>query len=140
LSGVSSRAFLVALNPDPDSSLPYLLRIPVDGGLELKARERWPTTARVYCHPGDEWPAGAEGGEEVPVVRCARRGKAIDLVLDRGRNNRSQFVFVYPDPNRPDGRRMIFWQTPRTARRSRPGQGPPGGPAGGGRRPPIGLE
>jgi len=60
LSGVPSRAFLVALNPDPDSSLPYLLRIPVDGGLELKARERWPTTAKAYCHPVDEWPAGAE--------------------------------------------------------------------------------
>jgi ERCC4 domain-containing protein len=126
LSGVPPRTFLVALNPDPDSSLPYLLRLPVDGGLELKARERWPVTARVYCHPVDEWPAGAEVVEEVPVLRCERRGRAIDLVLDRGRNNRSQFVFVFPDPDRPEGRRMIFWQTPRTARRSRPGQRAPG--------------
>jgi hypothetical protein len=25
-------SFIVARNPDPDSALPYLLRIPVDGG------------------------------------------------------------------------------------------------------------
>lgn len=58
--------FLIARNPDDESSLPYLLRLPIDGGVELKARERWPVTARVYCHPLDEgWPAKAEVVEEV---------------------------------------------------------------------------
>ena len=53
---------------------------------------------------------------------CRRRGSAIDLVLDRGRNNRSQIVFTTPNPGRPGGRPMIFWQTARTAQRARPGQ------------------
>lgn len=117
--------FLVARNPDPDSSLSYLLRLPLEGGIELKAREPWPTTARVYCHPLEQWPADAELLEEVAVRRCERRGRAIDLVLDRARNNRSQFVFTEPHPGRADGRPMIFWQTAKTARRARPGQRAP---------------
>jgi hypothetical protein len=127
--------FVVARNPDPESTLPYLLRLPVDGGIELKAREPWPATARVYCHPLDEgWPEAAEVVEEVPVRSCARRGRAVDLVLDRARQNRSQFVFTEPHAQRRGGRPMIFWQTARTARRARPGQRVPtvraaGGPA-----------
>ena len=115
-------SFLIARNPDPDSTLPYLLRLPIDGGVLLKARDRWPTTARVYCHPLKEWPADAEILERVPVRHCARRGAAIDLVLDRGRNNRSQIVFAKPHPGRAGGRPMIFWQTACTAQRARPGQ------------------
>jgi hypothetical protein len=121
----SGETFLIARNPDPDSSLPYLLRLPIDGGLELKARAPWPATARVYCHPVDEWPADAETVEEVAVRHCARRGRAIDLTLDRARNNRSQFVFTEPHAGRPSGRSMIFWQTARTVRQSRPGQRAP---------------
>lgn len=127
-------AFLVARNPDPDSSLRYLLRLPLDGGVLLKARERWPATARVYCHPLGEWPNEAELLEQVDVRSCARRGRAIDLVLDRGRENRSQFVFTEPHPERANGRSMIFWQTARTARRARPGQRVPA------RRPPLAGE
>jgi hypothetical protein len=115
-------SFLVARNPDPDSTLPYLLRLPLEGGILLKARDRWPTTARVYCHPLDEWPADAEIVEQVAIRSCRRRGAAIDLVLERGRNNRSQIVFTKPNPGRPGGRPMIFWQTARTAQRARPGQ------------------
>src|SRR5215210_8983352 len=115
-------SFLVARNPDADSSLPYLLRLPIEGGILLKARDRWPTTARVYCHPLEDWPANAEIVEQVAVRSCRRRGAAIDLVLDRGRNNRSQIVFTKPNPGRANGRPMIFWQTTRTAQRARPGQ------------------
>jgi ERCC4 domain len=115
-------SFLVARNPDPDSTLPYLLRLPLEGGILLKAHDRWPTTARVYCHPLDEWPQDAEILEAVGVRHCQRRGAAIDLVLDRGRNNRSQIVFTKPSPGRANGRPMIFWQTARTAQRARPGQ------------------
>src|SRR3954465_13042241 len=118
----ASERFLVARNPDADSTLPYLLRLPLEGGILLKARDRWPTTARVYCHPLEEWPAHAEILEEVAVRTCRRRGAAIDLVLDRGRNNRSQVVFTRPSPGRANGRPMIFWQTARTAQRARPGQ------------------
>jgi hypothetical protein len=105
--------------------LRYLLRLPIEGGIELKAREPWPATARVYCHPVDVWPAGAETVEEVEVRHCARRGRAIDLTLDRARNNRSQFIFTEPHAGRPGGRPMIFWQTARTVRRARPGQRAP---------------
>ena len=115
-------SFLVARNPDPDSSLPYLLRLPIEGGLLLKARDRWPTTARVYCHPLDVWPEDAEILEQVAIRSCRRRGSAVDLVLDRGRNYRSQIVFTQPVPGRAGGRPMIFWQTARTAQRARPGQ------------------
>jgi hypothetical protein len=125
LAGVMAHfeaSFVVARNPEPDSTLPFLLRLPIEGGILLKARERWPATARVYCHPLEDWPANAEILEQVAVRQCRRRGAAIDLVLDRGRENRSQIVFTEPNANRAGGRPMIFWQTARTARRARPGQ------------------
>ncbi len=107
---------MVARNPDRGSTLPYLLRLPLtDGGIVLKVRDTWPRTAKVYCHPSSDWPAAPEVVERVPVRSCARRGAAIDLVLDRGRENRSQFVFT-----RARGREVIFWQSARTARQARP--------------------
>ena len=109
--------FLVARNPDAASTLPYLLRVPVAGPpLLLKAKDAWPRTAKVYCHRLDEWPDDAEIIEEVGVRSCERRGRAVDLVLDRGQQHRSQFVFVTVR-----GREAIFWQTARTAAASRPG-------------------
>lgn len=91
-----ARMFVVARNPDAGSRLPYLLRLPLpDGPLVLKAREPWPRTARVYCHRApDGWPEDAEVLQEVPVKVCQRRGVAIDLVLDRAREHRSQLVFA----------------------------------------------
>jgi hypothetical protein len=80
----ASDSFLIARNPEPDSTLPYLLRLPLEGGIVGKARERRPTTRRVYCYPLGEWPAGADNLEIVGVRHCRRRGAAIDLVLDRG--------------------------------------------------------
>lgn len=108
--------FIVARNPDPDSSLPFLVSLPIDGGILLKTRESWPRANRSYCHPLDEWPQEAEILEEVPVKVCRRRGSAIDLILDRGANYRSQFVFV-----ESRGREMIFWQTAKVTRKARPG-------------------
>lgn len=109
--------FVVARNPDPASSLPFLLRLPVDGGIVLKAREAWPTSFRVYCHPFEgPWPEDAEILERVPVRRCESRGSAIDLVLDRSRNNRAQFVFT-DVRTRP----AIFFQTAKVVRGARPG-------------------
>src|SRR3954449_2840133 len=102
--------FLVARNPDPDSTLPYLVRLPLEGGILLKARDTWPTTARVYCHPLDQWPADAEIVERGALRHRARRGPALDPALARGRNNRSQIVFTTPPPGRQGGRPMIFWQ------------------------------
>jgi hypothetical protein len=112
--------FVVARNPDPESSLPYLIRLPLGAeGVVLKARDTWPRTAKVYCHAATSWPADADVVERVAVRSCVRCGAAIDLVLDRGRENRSQIVFT----RIRGGREAIFWQTARTARRPSPDLG-----------------
>jgi hypothetical protein len=111
--------FVIARNPDEASSLPYLLRIPLaSGAVVLKAKATWPRTSKIYCHPADAWPAPDDLDivERVPVRSCVRRGVAVDLVLDRGRENRSQFVFTTAR-----GREMVFWQSARTAKQARPG-------------------
>jgi len=109
--------FVIARNPEPDSTLPYLLRIPLGDGILLKAKDTWPRTAKVYCHRFfDGWPEDAEIVERVGVRSCVRRGAAIDLVLDRGRENRSQFVIT----TIRGGRQAVFWQTSRTAKQARP--------------------
>ena len=110
--------FEVAANPDPDSTLPFLIRLPLpDCELVLKARNSWPRTAKVYCHRAEHWPRDPEIVEQVPIRSCQRRGVAIDLVLDRPRENRSQLVFTRIQ----GGREGIFWQSPRTTRQARPG-------------------
>lgn len=108
--------FVIARNPDESSALPYLIRLPLgQRGVALKARETWPRTNKVYCHRADHWPDDVEVLERVPVRSCVRRGAAIDLVLDRAREHRSQFVFA-----RARGREVIFWQSARTAKQARP--------------------
>lgn len=117
---------MIARNPEPGSTLPYLLRIPLRDGIVLKAKDTWPRTGKVYCHRVEKWPADAEIVERVPVRSCVRRGAAIDLVLDRGRENRSQIVVT-----NARGRQMIFWQTARTAKQARPAVTLPGARASG---------
>ena len=108
--------FVIARNPDESSSLPFLVRLPLGpDGIALKVRETWPRTSKVYCHRADVWPDDLEVIERVPVRACVRRGAAIDLVLDRAREHRSQFVFT-----RARGREMIFWQSARTTKQARP--------------------
>ncbi len=108
--------FEIARNPEENSRLGYLLRIPIQSGpVVLKAADTWPRTKTLYCHPAD-WPELPEIVEVVPVRSCRRRGVAIDLVLDRGRENRAQFVFTTAR-----GRDVIFWQSPRTTAQARPG-------------------
>lgn len=122
VGGVGRPEFVVARNPDPESSLPYLIRLPLGRyGVVLKAKETWPRTSKVFCHAGTSWPDDAEVLERVPVRLCARRGPAIDLVLDRHRENRSQIVFT----RIRGGREAIFWQTARTAKQARPNVGLP---------------
>ena len=107
--------FLVAVNPEPGSTLPYLVRVPLPGRpVVLKVKDTWPRTSKVYCHRA-EWPADADIIERVPTRSCTQRGAAIDLVLDRGKEFRSQFVFT-----NARGREMIFWQTARTTKQARP--------------------
>jgi ERCC4-type nuclease len=107
----------IARNPDPGSRLPYLLYVPLGTGLVFRTSDVWPRTKALYCHPVpvEEWPDQPEIVEEVPLRSCARRGAAIDLVLDRGRENRSQLVFTTAR-----GREVVFWQSPRTRKQARP--------------------
>ena len=107
----------IARNPDPDSSLPYLVLVPLEGGLVFRTKGTWPRTSALYCHPVDraEWPAEPDIVERVALRACTRRGAAIDVICDRGREQRSQIVFT-----RARGRDVVFWQSPRTRKQSRP--------------------
>ncbi|MEA2210661.1 MAG: hypothetical protein QOF83_609 [Solirubrobacteraceae bacterium] len=117
LGRLVSVELLVARNPDPSSSLPYLLRVPLEGGLVFRTKGVWPRTSALYCHPVgvEEWPADPDIVERVALRACARRGAAIDVICDRGREQRSQIVFT-----RARGRDVVFWQSPRTRKQSRP--------------------
>jgi hypothetical protein len=106
---------LIARNPNPDSTLPFLIALPVGGGLILATKDTWPRTNALYCHPVPEWPDDAEILERHEIRSCVRRGAAIDLVLKRSRENRSMIVYT-----RARGREMIFWQTARTTKQARP--------------------
>ncbi len=109
--------FLIVRNPEEDSKLPYLLRLPIEDGLVLKAGDTWPRATRIYCHPFEEgWPDDAEIVEKTHVSSIRRRGPVIDLVLDRPRLSRSQFVFT-----ETRGRPAIFWQTQKAAKAANPG-------------------
>jgi len=108
--------FRVARNPDRESRLPYLVWLPIEGGLVLKARDAWPRLARVFC--ADEatpWDDSAGLVDEAAILICRRRGAAIDLVLDRPRLARSQFVFT-----NIRGRPAVWWQTQKTAQAANP--------------------
>ncbi|MGH3163368.1 MAG: ERCC4 domain-containing protein, partial [Streptosporangiaceae bacterium] len=108
---------LIAVNPDRDSTLPYLMRLPLGGGMVFRTSGTWPRTKALYCYPtsAQEWPTEPEIVERVGLRSCMRRGAAIDLVLDRGRENRSQLVFTTAR-----GRDAVFWQSPRTRKQARP--------------------
>jgi hypothetical protein len=108
---------LIARNPDTESSLPYLLRLPIGDGLVFRTKDTWPRTAALYCFPVpmEEWPAEPDVVERVALRSCSRRGAAIDVVADRAREQRSQIVFT-----NARGREMVFWQSPRTRKQARP--------------------
>jgi hypothetical protein len=118
----------IARNPDPDSKLGFLLRLPVGAGLVFRTSDTWPRTKALYCHPMrlDEWPVEADLADDVELRSCVRRGAAIDLVLDRGRENRSQLVFT-----QARGRDVVFWQSARTRKQARPNVRTPTARAGG---------
>jgi hypothetical protein len=42
---------LIARNPDPASTLPFLLRLPLGDGLVFRTKGTWPRTGALYCHP-----------------------------------------------------------------------------------------
>jgi len=119
---------LIAANPDPDSRLAYLLRVPLGDGIVMRTSGTWPRTKALYCYPvgPEEWPDDPDIVERVALRSIARRGAAIDLVAARGRENRSQLVYTTAR-----GRQAVFWQSPRTRRQARPQVALPTARAGG---------
>ena len=95
--------FEVAANPDPDSTLPFLIRLPLpDGELVLKARDSWPRTAKVYCHRAETLAARARD----------RRARPDPLLPTPWRRDRPRArppareplpAGVHPHPGRPRG-------------------------------------
>ncbi len=83
----------------------------------LRTKGTWPRTSALNCHPvpATEWPQDPDVVERVPLRPCTRRGVAIDVLADRGREHRSQVVCT-----RARGREMVFWQSPRTRKQARP--------------------
>jgi ERCC4 domain len=108
---------VIARNPDPESTLPYLLRLPLAGGLVFRVKDTWPRTSAIFCYPvsADEWPDQPDIVDRVALRSCTRRGAAIDVVADRFREQRSQIVYT-----RGRGREMVFWQSPRTRKQAKP--------------------
>jgi len=108
---------LIASNPDPESSLPYLVRLPLGDGLVFRTKGTWPRTTALFCYPvpQSEWPEHPDLVDRVPLRACFRRGAAIDVVADRSRESRSQIVYT-----RARAREMVFWQSPRTRKQARP--------------------
>jgi hypothetical protein len=114
--GDLAASFVIARNPEAGSKLGYLVRLPLpDGDVVLKAADTWPRTKALYCHPAD-WPEDPDIVEAAPARSCRRRGVAIDLVLERPRENRAQSVFTTAR-----ARDVIFWNSPKTTARARPG-------------------
>ncbi len=75
--------FRIARNPDPDSTLPYLLWVPIGPEpLVLKAKDTWPRTAKVYCHRG-EWPDVMDGSLLILLGELATARRAAIVVEDR---------------------------------------------------------
>jgi hypothetical protein len=109
---------LIAANPDPDSRLPFLVRVPLAGGdLLFRTAGTWPREKALFAHPVPlaDWPADPVIVEQVVLRACHRRGAAIDVIADRSRHTRSQLVFT-----QARGRDVVFWQSPRTRKQARP--------------------
>lgn len=104
----------IATNPSAGSALPFLLLVPLGSGVLLSTSGTWPRKRSLYCQPLPiaRWPRAPQVIDRVGVLACSRRGMTIDLVLDRGRENRSQLVYT-----RVRGRDAVFWQSTRTATR-----------------------
>lgn len=119
---------LIATNPNPDSKLGFLMRVPLGEGLVFRTSDTWPRTKALFCYPVplDEWPDFPEIVEQIPLRYCVRRGAAIDLVAARFRENRSQLVYT-----KARGREAVFWQAPRTRKQARPSVNVPSARAAG---------
>lgn len=109
---------LIARNPNPNSRLPYILRLPVAGRspIVLATAGPWPGARDLFCLELPELPRDIEIVDKVPVQACWQAGKAVYLVLRRRNRRRSMFVWT-----QSRGRTVVFWRTQKTMSAARPG-------------------
>lgn len=119
-TSLSAGEFAVARVDDRDP--PYVVRIPIDGAaapLTFAVAAPWPSEARLRCHPVETWPDHAELVDRCATTATARRGPCVDVVLDRGVDNRCQFLLSpveLDDSGSAVGdEEAVFWQTAATA-------------------------
>ena len=92
---------VIARNPEPGSTLPFLMRIPLgEHGIVVKARETWPRTSKIYCHRAEAWPAGRRG--RGAVARPHRRPPGCGHRPGADPGSREP-VAVRPDPSTGPG-------------------------------------
>jgi hypothetical protein len=65
--------FRVARNPDLGSKLPYLVWLPIEGGVVLKARDAWPRATRRGSWLADMLGRWTVRYPEVPIVFAGSR-------------------------------------------------------------------
>ena len=55
---------LLAVNPDPESRLKYLMRVPLGGGLVFRTSGTWPREKALFCYQLETtgWPDDPEAG------------------------------------------------------------------------------
>ena len=112
--------FKVARNRDADSTVPFVISVPLaSGDLVPKANVFWPRRSKVNCHRAERWRPKQKLSKESPCGSSVRRGVAVDPVLDRARENRSQFVVTALR----DGRVGIFSQSVSTTSKTRSAAG-----------------
>ena len=70
---LESVEMLIARNPDPESRLPYLLLLPLAGGMVFRTSGTWPRTNALYCYPvsEDEWPEAPDIVERAGLRSCS---------------------------------------------------------------------
>jgi hypothetical protein len=81
-----ARPWLIAVSPDPDRTLPYLLRLPLAGGMAFRTSGTWPASRRcTAARWTPEWPEHSGIVERTQLRSCGPRGTAIDLGVGRSR-------------------------------------------------------
>lgn len=107
----------------------YVVEVALDGAdepLRFAVDAPWPNGTRLRCEPVDGPADGGELVDAAEVVSAVRRGPTVDVVLDRGVNNRCQFIL---SPVELDDRgsaatdeQAVFWQTSATVTEVAPRQ------------------
>lgn len=79
---------LIATNPVSDSSLPYLMLVPIGDGLVFRTKGTWPRTSALYGHPvpRHEWPAKPVTGPEPFGAVAFPRGRLDGLPQHAGQH------------------------------------------------------